>query len=476
MSPDVVYGVHNNSATNIRRAILERVYFVEKDGILVPPPQPIPGAFQRLRGFKHALLGRMSPTTPVSREAFVGMYSGRRRTIYGNAAASLSVRPLEAKDAYLSSFVKCEKVNLSAKSDPAPRIIQPRNPRYNVEVGRYLKPLEHHLYRATAEVCGGPTVMKGYNAEEVGGHIATMWSEFRAPVAVGLDASRFDQHVSVDALSWEHSVYLALFRGDDKAYLRLLLSQQLENVGFARSSDGGYKYKVKGRRMSGDMNTALGNCLLMCAMVHSYCSSKGIRYRLANNGDDCTVIMERADLAAFLSGLREWFCDMGFTMKVEEPVFELEEIEFCQAHPVCVDGKWRMVRNPHTSMSKDCHTVFDMSVVSSARKYLGAIGECGLALASGVPVLQEFYKGMMKASDGDSVRNALQLECGMMMLSARMAAVEAPVAATTRLSFYKAFGITPDHQVALEDYHASFLIAVGAVARRENTSDKGYPL
>ena len=42
------------------------------------------------------------------------------------------------------------------KPDPAPRVIQPRNVRYNVEVGRYLRRFEHYLYRGIDEIWNGP--------------------------------------------------------------------------------------------------------------------------------------------------------------------------------------------------------------------------------------------------------------------------------------------------------------------------------
>lgn len=71
--------------------------------------------------------------------------------------------------------------------------------------------------------------------------------------------------MSVQALKWEHSIYNAMFRSDELAEL---LGWQLTNKGFARTTDGLIKYEVKGCRMSGDMNTALGNCMIMCALVY----------------------------------------------------------------------------------------------------------------------------------------------------------------------------------------------------------------
>jgi hypothetical protein len=74
---------------------------------------------------------------------------------------------------------------------------------------------------------------------------------------VGLDASRFDQHVSHAALKWEHSVYNSWFK--DKEFARAI-SMQLINEGTGYTDEGKIKVEVEGCRMSGDMNTSAGNC------------------------------------------------------------------------------------------------------------------------------------------------------------------------------------------------------------------------
>ena len=75
------------------------------------------------------------------------MYVGRKRGIYERAYTSLMVRAIGVRDAWVNTFVKAEKVNFDKKTDPAPRVIQPRSPRYNLEVGRYLKLYEKELFR-----------------------------------------------------------------------------------------------------------------------------------------------------------------------------------------------------------------------------------------------------------------------------------------------------------------------------------------
>lgn len=443
------YGVHASNLKNLMRGITERVLYVRRGEGLAKPPQPLPGVFKRLGSIRSRLVRKASSTPVVPLDDYPELYTGRKRRLYQAAVDSLKLRGLTKRDAIVSTFVKAEKVNFSAKSDPAPRVIQPRSPRYNVGVGRYLKLFEKELFRAFGRVWGYPVVLKGMNAQQVGGMLAAHWGVFERPVAVGLDASRFDQHVSVDALAWEHSVYNAVFRSPELAQL---LSWQLRNRGVARVQGHRLDYSVSGCRMSGDINTGLGNCLLMSSMVIAYCEAQGLEFRLANNGDDCVLFLSSSDLPK-LAGLDQWFLDFGFTLTREAPVFELERVEFCQAQPVFCDNGWRMVRNPFTAMSKDCVSLVGWSTEVEFRYWLASIGACGGSLTSGVPVWQAWY-ARLQALGGpvNAGVDALVRDCGMAYMASGVGSCEITEAA--RYSFYKAFGVTPDMQVALESEYA----------------------
>lgn len=456
IAPPVVFGVHNNSLVNLRRGLVERVFNVERDGELVDPPRPVENAFRDLDAFKELLLKHLPKTAPRTREEVVASYRGdRRHKVYANAAESLEMRGVDRRDARLKTFVKAEKINFSAKDDPAPRVIQPRDPRYNLELGRYLKHIEHRIYSGITEVYSlsgatTPVVMKGYNAAKTGAILREKWERFGDPVAVGLDASRFDQHVSADALRWEHSVYEALYTGQDQRDLRRLLSWQLVNSGIGVATDGAIKYSVHGCRMSGDMNTALGNCLLMCAMVWSCLAQTGITHELANNGDDCVVICERRDVQRLLAVVPNWFLDHGFTMKVERPVRVFEQIEFCQTKPVLVGGAWLMCRNPLVCLAKDATSVLPLSQGNMAQGWATAIGECGMSLSGGVPVLQEFYSVLLRSGKGVRLGAHPGLESGFARLATGMTRQYTSVDDESRVSFWEAFNILPSEQLDLE--------------------------
>lgn len=448
--------VHNNTQANALRAVRERVFAVERSGQLQAPPRPAAGVFRReLAEFRVALVPAIGPCTPWTLDRFVQSYTGSKLMRYTKAVASLRTRSITRGDSHLQSFVKAEAVNFTAKPDPAPRIIQPRNPRYNALVGRFLRPLEHRVYHGIAKLFGGPTVMKGYNALSTASCLWDMWRGFNQPCALSLDASRFDQHVSKDALKWEHSVYNRVYRDPE---LASLLKWQLTNTGFVRSSDGGvFKYVVEGCRMSGDMNTALGNCLIMCALVWTWARKCGVRIRLANNGDDCSVFMERSDLARFQLGMDEWFLTMGFTLTSEGTASTFERVDFCQTRPVLTGRGWVMCRNPRVGLCKDVlykQPTMDKPV-EGYRKWLYQVGVAGGALADGVPVFSAAYTSFQKI--GIPCRQAQgfgDLTTGFEHMARGLRCLSTAITAESRLSFWRAWGITPDQQVALETHYA----------------------
>lgn len=444
--------VHNNTLRNLKRGIAERVLFLAKGGKLVPCPRPSPElVIERTKAFRVLLLKKLPSTTPVSMEDYPQLYSGRKQQIMQQAVESLMVRPVEERDAWLKWFIKYEKIDGTAKGDPAPRVISPRDPRYNVSVGLWLKPAEHKLFKGIARVWGEPTVAKGVNALQVGKMIAEKWNSFADPVAVGLDASRFDQHTSYEMIRYfEHVVYNKWFKD---AEFNRIIAWQLNNKGRGYTDDGMVKAQIKGCRMSGDMNTSSGNCLIMCCLVWSYAQDRGVKCKLINNGDDCVVFMSSRQLSTFQHGLNEWFLELGYNMKVEPPVYEIERIEFCQAHPVAIgNGEYIMVRNIATALAKDSMALINADHPDSLGAWCATVGDGGTACYGGIPVLGSFYRYYSRLGKANPKWGKSYQVRGFDYLSRGMNFRDAVISPVTRCSFYVAFGILPVEQEVLESH------------------------
>lgn len=440
------YYFHNNNLLNAHRALSERMFLVKTDGVLAPPPQPRRGRIkQALDKFKHKLVSRLPKALPrLTPDSFLNYFSGPKYVRYVRALERLSMLPISRNDAKIKYFVKAEK---TIKEGAVPRGISPRSAEYNLSLGVYLKHAEHNIFKAIDGLFGEQTVAKGLNAVERGRLIDAKFRKFSDPVAVGLDASRFDQHVSKQALQWEHSIYQALYPGDRE--LQRLLSWQLTNVGSFFAPDGVLKFRVTGRRMSGDMNTALGNVLLMCAMMWSYSREVGVNMSLLNDGDDCVVIVERKDYDRFVGRVKQWFHGLGFTMKVEEPVTVLEQIVFCQSQPVWDGSGYRMVRDPRAAIPKDLVTVKPLDTEGQWNYLRAVMADCGLALTDGIPVMPAFYHMMGRGAP--SRRRPAVPETGMDFLARGLEFTGLPVSDESRVSFWRAFSIDPASQLLLEE-------------------------
>lgn len=452
---------HNNSKANLVRAIHERVFRVKGEEGLQLPPRPAPGVFtSRLTSVREAFERLLSDNyVPLSDKQFLSQVPAPKRKIYESAIRKWYKSGLHKGMCGVSAFVKFEKqVEDEEKPDPAPRVIQTRSPVYHYRAGRYTRVIEHDIYKTIEEIWGGPTVMKGMNPDQVAGAIVTAWESFSKPIGIGLDASRFDQHVSRDALIWEHGIYTRCFK--DNAELRWLMKQQLENVGYGDYPGGQIRYKTDGCRMSGDMNTGLGNCLLMCAMMKAYVDGLGVKARLINNGDDCVLIVEEADLDVVMNSYKQWFLEMGFKMTLEggDIARRLEQIIFCQLQLVFTgEHGWTMVRQLKAVVKDAACLTPDLAGIPT---WMGAVGECGLALAGDIPVYGAIYRayqrmGNCSKRNGNQQRitvgHAAFRNTGMALASRGMnRGAHGTPTDEARASFYLAFGIEPVLQRCLE--------------------------
>jgi hypothetical protein len=189
----------------------------------------------------------------------------------------------------------------------------------------------------------------------------------------------------------------------------------------------------------------------MTIIMLTYAIDSGIplsSFVLFDNGDDCILIMEESSRTKW-DGIAAWYESAGFLLKVEAPVWCLEKVSFCQTQPVFDGTRWRMVRDPHVSTSKDSTLLLPFQTEKQMRRYLRGIRDCGLALTDALPVLPQYYYAL-EPSSGEA--DIAQIEdTGFYRLSRGMEFRSRPVHPEARLSFARAFDIYPDEQVAMEN-------------------------
>lgn len=453
-------GVHNNTAHAVLRALIERSVLCEYETGFSVPIRPEEGFYHltEMQSFACTIVRIVGPCRRRSFGAVVAMYSGAKQRAYEKARVELETTGFTAEHALLRAFTKYEKQDITK----APRIINPRSVPYNLMLATFLKRAEKLIYKAINEAYGGltdATVIKGLDARASARVLLSKWQRFKRPVGVGLDAKKFDLHVSVAALKYEHSVYLGLFPGQaDNSILRMLLLLQLRNQGVAYTPDGRVKFAMDGTRCSGDINTSCGNCILMCSLVRALAAILGIYVELANNGDDCMVFMEAADEPRFVAAASAFFRRAGFVLTVEPTVAVFEQVEFCQTRPVHTAKGWVMVRNHDAVLKKDAMCLLPVNNQKALRKWLGAVGECGLSLTQGVPVQEHMYRAFIRCGLKPSTALVERLNANTSYNERKFVSRDVRISPGARCSYERAFGISPDWQVLMENYFDSMTL------------------
>lgn len=442
--------IHHDCSHNQLRAATGRVMGV------VPKPSTLGKA--RLKEVAEWVGQQMPLIPPQDLFCMPNRYSGAKRKRYMEAAERFLRFGVRAFDAVCTMFVKPERFDGHAKHNPDPRAIQFRSSVFCVALAQYLQPIEHHIYEFDIFSAGVPpsrNIAKGLNSSQRAELLRKKLSHFRRPVVLSLDASRFDKHVAVEHLQAEHHVYRSANK--DWLFWELLRRQYRNRV----KTNLGLEYIVVGRRMSGDMNTAVGNCLIMLMMVKSFCRSTTIlRWDTLDDGDDCLLIIEDEDLDRVLSSVHQYFLEFGMVMKVESVARSLFEVVFCQSSVVeYADARFKFVRDYKAVISKSLCGVRHWQDPNYRIKVLRAIGLCELVLNLGVPVLQSFaccvLRNVGRPSDielaSDGLRNRVGRE--LRSLGVPIWAIEPqPVAECARESFAQAFGCDRQEQLDLEKF------------------------
>lgn len=333
--------IHNscqcNEIVSLQNRVLQRV------------PQTQPRVFAVAKTVARKIGTWVGPHQPLNGE-WIENYTGRKRTIYRNAKANVEQFGLGKRKAKLKSFIKLEKI-----ADPTrdPRTIQARSPEYNYLIGNYFKAFEHKLYniRGTRNLRkilpNSRCIAKCLSLVDRGNLIRDKMGQFKDPVCMSIDCSRFDSHVTKQQLVLEHMVYKKI---NQDPIFHKLLDLQYDNTGFTKH---GLMYHCPGGRMSGDMNTAQGNCVLMLIMIVTARILYGpVNYDIFVDGDDTLIFVDRKDLG-FARYVMTTLNEFGHEVKLENVATELEDVVHCQSKPVQIDQQTTlMVQDPTRVFSR----------------------------------------------------------------------------------------------------------------------------
>jgi len=499
------YIIYNNNLEECLPGLVERLLRVpvkDEDGKIIfdingfptlkLPPKPVKHVWNSHEYFEKEVARLVGLCSPWTDTEFVSTRrKGKCRARYEAARNYFNLNGINRDHSNPHMLVKAEK--MLKKSFSTPRIIQASHPVYNLKLGRFVSAAEERIYNAI-DLIWDPTgelkvIMKGYNAEEVATHIVNAWRSVSEGhklhhvinqgddnvimirvldkgtakcVGITIDAERFDQHVHADTLHFEHRLYKRLYKNAPKTQrveLATLLSWQAKYdlKGWFRSAKNGKLYrvnvpKVKGRRRSGDMNTSLGNNYLATCLLHGFLRNYQVM-----------------ELDLLKEQLRGYTLTHGFVCKFENVAECIEEIEFCQAHPINTGHtrvvedstgatsaieRWIMVRNLD-AITKDTYFICGLR---SVEERMSQIGTAGRVMYSDVPVMSALYNVYpdMKVRSYLWQENAWQ---GQGLAWQSGIGVDGMNVVTTstdqitdicRLSYEKGFGVSPTEQLNAE--------------------------
>jgi len=329
---------------------------------------------------------------PWSRKKVVAHYDGGKRSRYDNARISLESEHLTERDGNIRMFLKADKYHFDEDVRiKAPRCIQFRRERYGLELGRFVHAIEEELYPTTLDCSETPVFAKCRNFEQRASDLLAKSKVFADPVYLLLDQTNWDSHVNSTLLEYEHQLYLSKC---PNKYFAFLLNMQKHNKGGTRN---GTRFSTKATRMSGDMNTALGNCVVNYGLLYTWAKEAKLRCCFYIDGDDSVVVMEKTDMEkARLLDPATWFLNWGMESKVEW-AYQFEHCEFCQCRPVFDGLAYRMVRNPERFCIRSGWTV-NPHPEAFFPKLVASIAKCEMATHPGIPVVFPLAAKMLEAS------------------------------------------------------------------------------
>lgn len=450
-----------NTTENVLKAMRSRVY--------VDAPEWCPGdeLDDVLQNAARKLAAQIEPEFDLERlEDELRKFPPKKRELYTDG---LQIKLDLKQHARINGFLKCENVPYKPSTDSKigdkPRMIMARHPVFLSHLLTAMKPLEHAFYhgRWLFNRYQKHTCAKSMDPLKRMVVLMEMVKSLESPVVVGLDGSAFDAHVTPGALKAEWKFYGKVWKGAgyNPARIKELMRMgkaQLRNKAFIRTDDGIVKATVLGNRMSGDLNTGLGNSVLQSAFIAAAMKKCGVpekHWRMLVDGDDAVLMMsgEYKWVAAQLPAIFESFSQEVKVDYVEDITPEtMEKIEFCQSRPVKVGDTWRLIRSPYKVYNGYKMVNLWYRTQKEVRQFMSTVAPAELIMAAGIPVHQALFKCMHRISGDEKPAEVISRRFWLrqcLRVEALIPHTE-HIALSTRRSYGLAFGVSIAQQLMIE--------------------------
>lgn len=261
-------------------------------------------------------------------------------------------------------FTKMEK--MSSNKYKAPRLIQARNPTFNIEYGRYIKPLER--------ACKDDVHIGKGNFDQIGYKVDKLARRYK--YYTECDHTSFDAHVTVAMLNLTHRFYQSCYPNDRE--LVRLATRTINNHCYTRN---GERYHIRGTRMSGDVDTSFGNSLINYHILKDALKRAKIDGDVIVQGDDSIIYTNIPLGPEFTKMLREY----NMESKLSPSTTNIHHVEYCSSKLVYTSsGRATMAADPQRLRDRFgfCFRPYDDKTYA---KYLRAVSHCNWCLTKNTP-------------------------------------------------------------------------------------------
>lgn len=405
---------------------------------------------------------------PLTAEELIAAVPNNRKLRVAQALKELEENGWQRAYEMAEAFVKFDKGEGPSPYDlqgdrndkgfmDAPRLIQFVSMVMCYAYMRFLKPIEHEVYprrpvpghrHARKVPVYKRDFIKGMNANEVARNLRWKTQQFRDPVFVLLDHSRFDSHLNwsmQEELSMKYNKACTSEPNDENRFFHYLIDC-LRKVRVNSKTHA--HWTIDGSMLSGRPDTSYTDNMVNYSAILYWLDvvcEVGKAERMVN-GDDSIVIIERSDLPKLDF---EWFRLFGLRTKVEI-VYDMREADFCQTKYVSTLKGPKMVRDPFRLMSRCCYTIKSGLCKDGPYALLGAIAAGELHCNAGVPVLQSFALMLRRSALGhfsQALFDEYMARRGVMENAKPYA-----VSDQARVDFWIGHGIDIQEQIELESW------------------------
>lgn len=207
--------------------------------------------------------------------------------------------------------------------------------------------------------------------------------------------------------------------------------------------------------MSGDMNTALGNCVLAVLLalqaIHQT-DPDALTTRRLNiicDGDDTILVGERSTLAGIQEKAPEVYERFGQILRVDGAAYQVHQVDFCQHKPFRrSDGIWVMCPNPkkvlQTAFMATGHNAFNLD-------YFGTLWDQRARIHTGVPCFAPLFSRLAEENP-----NRLNGEHFFGFEHANPNLPQCEITMEQRVMFQEQWGIDVFQQLAIECAEVTF--------------------